>query len=508
MAKFSASMVIVAITWLVVPTVVQALASSMEQDKKEREGKQERERDNKFIPFRKFIESVEGANTSDFLSRPTSRVKDAESFEQMRQYILEFYEGVIVRHSWILGSQHFDCVPVEQQPTARALGIENIDLTQPSTVPQPLGAGRLPEGAITLSSPLGPDEQFDQFGNSRLCEVGTIPMDRITLDRLIHFNTLGQFFQKGPGLVELPPGEPPEPPAGGIGGPPAPGYLHSQVYLEVPNFGGDTFLTIWKPDVEPGANNHSISQQWYTGSQSGLCRGDDTCQTIESGWIVAPDSYIGDKNPHLFIYFTPDAYSQNGRGCYDMHCSPGFFANPVKELTGWALGMKLPASVAGGPRFGFTMSWQSVGDGNWSLFINDLYFGMYPKSVFAQNKLGQPGQMTKNATLVVYGGEVVARDINPPEPTPCRNGGLLFPACNWPQMGSGRFAPAAYQVGMQYLNTSMKFFPSPWVLLPPSQLQQNVESDPRCYTQELDPIFTDRNIFSIFFFGGPGGFLC
>jgi hypothetical protein len=213
MAKFSASMVIAAITWLVVPTAVQALASSMEQDKKEREGKEERERHNKFIPFQKFIESVEGANARDFLSRPTSRVKDAESFEQMRQYVLGLYEGVSVRHSWVLGSQYFDCVPVEQQPTARALGIENLDLTQPSPVPHPSG-GQLPEGVITLTSPLGPDEQHDQFGNSRLCEVGTIPMDRITLDRLIPFSTLGQFFQKGPGIVELPPGEPPEPPDG------------------------------------------------------------------------------------------------------------------------------------------------------------------------------------------------------------------------------------------------------------------------------------------------------
>src|ERR1700685_3801953 len=78
-----------------------------------------------FVPFSNFLESTKQASAVDHMTRAASRVKDAAAFEEMRQHILSLYQGVQVNHSFVLGASHFDCVPVTQQPTARAFGIKN-----------------------------------------------------------------------------------------------------------------------------------------------------------------------------------------------------------------------------------------------------------------------------------------------------------------------------------------------------------------------------------------------
>src|SRR5262249_51244870 len=149
-----------------------------------------------------FIESTMAADACEYLARPTSRVTDAQSFEEMRQYILVMYQGVQVSHSLVLRSQYFDCVPFEQQPSVRFLGLESI-MSPPS------------EDLSTFNSlQLNPDQQFDQFGNSLVCENNTIPMNRITLEQLSRFETLRQFLAKGPdggGRAPIPDSAPPSP---------------------------------------------------------------------------------------------------------------------------------------------------------------------------------------------------------------------------------------------------------------------------------------------------------
>src|SRR5438067_2139460 len=94
-----------------------------------------------FVPFGDFRQSVPAVDSGQYLTRPTSRVKTAESFEQMRQHILSLYQGVEVSHSFLLDSQHFDCVPVAQQPSVRLLGLKGI-APPPSAAPgNPQGAG-------------------------------------------------------------------------------------------------------------------------------------------------------------------------------------------------------------------------------------------------------------------------------------------------------------------------------------------------------------------------------
>ena len=136
----------------------------------------------KLVPFNTFIQSVKDANANDFLARPDSEVKDAASFEEMRQYILSLYHQVHVNHSYVLGSQTFDCIPVNQQPSVRALGPNKIATEPPAT--------KRPQHLVA--------ETNDKSGNPVGCEDHTIPMRRITLQQLSQFRTLKDFFRKSP----------------------------------------------------------------------------------------------------------------------------------------------------------------------------------------------------------------------------------------------------------------------------------------------------------------------
>jgi len=87
-----------------------------------------------FVPFKSFIDSTRAANVSSHMMRQESRVKDSAAFEEMRQHILTMYRGVEVKHSFVRDSSHFDCVPIEQQPAVRILGLQNIAAAPPQSV--------------------------------------------------------------------------------------------------------------------------------------------------------------------------------------------------------------------------------------------------------------------------------------------------------------------------------------------------------------------------------------
>ena len=136
----------------------------------------------KLVPFPTFIQSVKDANANNFLDHSDFKVKDAASFEEMRQYILSLYDQVHVSHSYVLGSQTFDCVPVDQQPSIRALGRKQIATEPPAT--------QRPQRFLA--------ETNGDSGNTLSCEDYTIPMRRITLQQLSQFRTLKEFLRKGP----------------------------------------------------------------------------------------------------------------------------------------------------------------------------------------------------------------------------------------------------------------------------------------------------------------------
>src|SRR5689334_8543343 len=75
-----------------------------------------------FVSFDRFMEATKDIN-STVMNRAESKVRDGRTFEQMRRHIINLYSGVHVSHSYVSDGSHFDCIPVEQQPAVRMLGL-------------------------------------------------------------------------------------------------------------------------------------------------------------------------------------------------------------------------------------------------------------------------------------------------------------------------------------------------------------------------------------------------
>src|SRR5262245_56969601 len=96
------------------------------------------------VPFGDFVAGLAASRGPALTTAP-----QAAAAQEMRQHLLRQYGGVQVKHSYALGEQVFDCVPIDQQPGVRLQGIKHIaepppsaPVTQPSAaLGAPLGAG-------------------------------------------------------------------------------------------------------------------------------------------------------------------------------------------------------------------------------------------------------------------------------------------------------------------------------------------------------------------------------
>jgi hypothetical protein len=77
-----------------------------------------------FTPFKDFLDASRAADSRQFTRTDGTGVRDAAAFEEMRSHIVKLYEGVEVKHSFVEDSDHFDCVPVAQQPFGAGAGAE------------------------------------------------------------------------------------------------------------------------------------------------------------------------------------------------------------------------------------------------------------------------------------------------------------------------------------------------------------------------------------------------
>jgi hypothetical protein len=409
-----------------------------------------------FISFDAFMADVSRSDYSSLAAAGRAgAVHDQRAFKEMRSYILDTYRGVKVTHSYLTDGSYFDCVTEKTQPGVRQQGITNIAAPPPFIAH---GATAKP-GGVGAPSPLTLGLR-DRFGHAVSCPPGTIPMQRISLDRLTRFGTLAAYRTK--------------PSAGTVAkraaGTVAAGTVQAQLDPEdrryaighqyVDNHGANSWLNLWDP-----AANFSISQQWITA-------GFDTAhQTIEGGWIKYP-SRFGSKSV-LFIFTTPDKYHTN---CYNLEC--GKF---VQTNRNWALGGSWTAySTPGGTQYGFQMQWKLSG-GNWWLFLQGAgafeAVGYYPASAF------NGGALTNGAQFIQFGGET--------GPT----------TTMWPPMGSGQWASAGYgQAAFQrtifYIGTDDR---TVWPTLDTEVFW------PMCYS--IEPGW-DSSWGTYFYFGGPGGPVC
>jgi hypothetical protein len=404
-----------------------------------------------FVPFTQFLANTTAANASNYVGQQGYSVQDAPTFQQMQQYILSLYQGVQVSQSFLLDGQYYDCVPIQQQPTYVQLGLTSVATPPPYIGPVPQGDA--------VATQLGPGDQYDQYSNSTSCAQGAVPMRRITIDEVSSFATLQDFFSKEPDGNDDAPTQAADPP-----------HKYAYTNQNVNNLGGSSALNVWNPFVNTGLRQvFSLSQQWYMGGDG------NNLQTVEGGWQNYPAKYK-DENARLFIFWTADKYGR--LKCYNLDC-PAF----MQVDHSWILGGKFSNySVSGGAQYYFAMTWYFY-QGNWWLGLgNDsgrTWVGYYPGSIF------RGGQMSRNATAILYGGETVGFG-------------------NYGAMGSGAFANqgysyAAYQRQVYYVDGANSVH---WANLTP------IQESPACYTLN-GPLTQHNSTWGVYFyFGGPGGSPC
>lgn len=414
-----------------------------------------------FVSFPDFLKQVEGAKFDDYVH---NGVQSKEAFEEMRTHILGMYGGVTVVKdvtSFMFELLHGDCIVIKEQPSVFKLGIKEIDLP-PMNVTSSNGTSHTtPHPPIQgADSPLKLGLK-DEFGHPISCPPHTIPMMRLTLERLTKFPTLERFFSKVPlGSFDLSPQT-----SSGLGRRDWE-KIHKYAVADqlVTNFGGNSFLELWNP-----IGDFSLSQHWYSAASGPI-------QTVEGGWQVKP----GNTKAVLFIYYTANGYEDtNLKKCYNLDCVAFVQINHNWYLGGIWDHYSTPES-----RWGFEMQWKLY-KGNWWLFLRGP--GSYEAVGYYPTSLYEGGQMSKNAELIEYGGEVARLDGD-----------------NWPQMGSGVLSTqgpsvAATQHTIFYIPRDENDGVGVWANLSP------LIADSPCYSLNITNFPNDGSWGTYIVFGGPGG---
>lgn len=414
----------------------------------------------KFVPFGEFVQSIQAAQATDIMAAPAAKVVNTVALEQMRQHLLSLYNGVNVSHSFVLGSQTVDCVPMNEQPAVRGTALKAI-ATPPAALTAPTAAETSKSKPLPLEAQIPAGQTADAFGNSLTCDAGTIPIRRVTLNEMARFSNLREFFQKGPDGA----GHPPIP--GQFVAPAATAHKYSFAYQYVNNWGDNDDINLWRPYVYTDIGEiFSLAQSWTIGTGS-------TTQTAEVGWQNYP-ARVGTENSVPFIYYTADDYQTTG--CYDLTCSA--FVQVNSDLI---FGIPWAAqyySVSDGTQYELDFTWEFYG-GNWWLRYGSTWIGYYPGSVY------RGGQLTQYSNLLEFGSESVGSTVWPGE------GSSMWPG--------GGFEYAGYQRELYYItpNTSYTTY---WDSLTPDR------PSPSCYSITTPAYASNWGIY--FYFGGPGGASC
>lgn len=147
------------------------------------------------VPFKEFYTGVGSLRYEDYAKKEGVKVKNADEFEKMKAHAVSIYEGVKVKNSFMLENDYIDCVDVNTQPSLRQNG-KFLALEKP---PAPMITREKRSDKSRQGQPVEPmlsKEKKDAYGNVQYCDEGFIPMRRITLDRLVQYETLSDFFNK------------------------------------------------------------------------------------------------------------------------------------------------------------------------------------------------------------------------------------------------------------------------------------------------------------------------
>lgn len=427
-----------------------------------------------FVSFAAFMSTVVTASADTYLLHPDSKIRSATDFEEMRHHLLSLYAGVHVGHSFLYNDQYVDCVPILEQPSARALGLK--ELPQLPAPARPPGVSNAPSTPSPLSMGLS-----DRFGNAVSCAIGTIPMRRITLDEFARFATLRDYFRKAPSPAS------PSPTVNYAG------YKHRYFAFGATNIGAGVQFEVWYPFVDTSQGEyHSLSQLWVLGYPPyPPTYGNKFLQTLEVGWQVAPQHY-NTTAAVPFTYWTADDY--NYTGCYNLEC-PGFVQYDNRIVLG------VPAwpgpSQPGGQQVIHDFTWQAVVDQNgtvlnWVLYYDaETNYSNYVIVGYLSPTWFGSGQLSMSANNVYFGGETYSS------------------SSTYGAMGSG-YLPSAGAAYSAYQSAAWYVYYAPQS--PTYKYAQSVNlaygnnppSD-ACYGELC---LSYQGQCSSFLFGGPGGLNC
>lgn len=384
-------------------------------------------------------------------------VASRQSFSEMKTYFQNLYKNSTPTHSFTVGTQKFDCIPIRQQPSLR-------------NSPDPIDTPPEKDNAAAGHTILG----YSDYS----CSTGEIPLKETPLSEIANYQTLRDYLSKDKGLSRRLTNEQykfqvPTPNALPQIGKPQneetpsnDGYVHryAVMYQSTRLNGVDAQLNLWSPQIS--GTDMSLSQTWIVSGS-----GSET-ETLESGWQVRDGL---EKNIAVpFVYSTQDNYSNTG--CYNLDCA-GFV-----QTTNQVIFARFPDdgySVAGFAQKTLNIRWERKdGTGNWWVRMNDIWVGYYPAKLYKGDLLG-----AKNAPVTAeFGGENTGQ----------------APAV---QMGSGVFSSkgygrAAFQSGLSILSS-----PGTWV----DVIGLPYVTNPNCYslttTEASRPLGTRGPYF---YFGGPG----
>jgi hypothetical protein len=433
------------------------------------------------LPLEDFLVEVEKTRAHDVLPavRSAAAVPAAVTLEtaervldEARDYVLSLYRPVVGKVAGTFDDHGLavDCIPIDAQPGLEATGARAPAAPPPFKEVRGVHAPR-----SAMRAPLREDRR-DRFGNPQFAPPGTIPMVRVTPERIAGAGGMQRFFEKAPGGGRHPlrgaaerrvqTRDAQQLPMQTVGNAI---HAYAHAFQRVTNYGGQSWLNVWTPDPAPGV--FALSQQWFTGGQgNGL-------QTVESGWHVYPQLYNESQNvPRLFLFFTADGYQSTGS--YNLTRRPGQ-GGFVQTDGSWVVGGSLPASDDGGDQQGFLMQWQMDSAGWWLYLQGDgdpVAVGYYPMQLFGR------GQLTQAAEMVDFGGEVCG----------------VVGGRQTGEMGSGQPASAGWQrAAFQKLICH-----SDGQQMTPADLTVD-DRDNRCYSLEYHD--NDAEWGTYFFFGGPGG---
>jgi hypothetical protein len=154
-----------------------------------------------FVLFASFIKATAAAKYADYKDREGVAVKSEKDFEAMKAHILDLYRGVVPTNSYLTTEgQYIDCIPFDQQPGLRDAPAQAKVKPVPPPLPGTPDGNK--DGKKDDPAKKPPQVDKDQFGNARWCPPDSIPMLRVTLEKMTRSPTLddalGRTSKKGP----------------------------------------------------------------------------------------------------------------------------------------------------------------------------------------------------------------------------------------------------------------------------------------------------------------------